>query len=346
MNPGRWQHIEDTFIEQGMLTKEISLKDFLYDANPKPDLRFLYGLLATFAIVAVGALVWVMPLLYLNRKRRLEIARRIVVEKELIAEKEKTEEVLAAQSRFLAVMSHEVRSPIGGISRLLQLIVDERRQHLPAEVHEDLCMLQQSAHSLFQLVDEVLEWSRCEADGVEVEITSILMKPFIEEIHALFRPLAGSKNLVFNYVIEPGVPEQILSDGLRLRQIISNLLANAIKFTDGGGVQLRVKRAPDAKADAPCQILFEVEDTGIGISPEGMKRLFKPYQQADPSIARKFGGSGLGLSISLHLAKLLGGDITVRTEVNRGSTFTLSILAQPLEAPATVQTETRSGAKR
>jgi signal transduction histidine kinase len=204
---------------------------------------------------------------------------------------------------------------------------------LPDEVREDLQVLQESSNSLFQLVDELLEWSRCEAGGVEIELSPIALKPLLDDVRALFLPLAESKKLAFNYTIEPEVPNEILSDNLRLRQIISNLLANAIKFTQTGSIELRVKRKRNEKADAPCRILFEVEDTGIGIPASAMGRLFKPYQQADPSIARNFGGSGLGLSISLHLAKLLGGEIMVKSELNRGSVFTLSILAEPLDLP-------------
>ncbi len=327
MNPGRWRHIEDTFQEQGLLPGPIDLKPFLYDANPKPDLRLLYGLLTTLALIAIGAVFWLFPLLYLARKRGLEIDRRILIERELLASMERTEEALAAQSRFLAVLSHEIRSPIGGISRLLELIVMEQQLNLPAPVKEDLHVLQQSAQSLFELVDELLEWSRCQADGVELEPGPIVLKPFVENLQKLFMPLAEAKKIAFTCTIGAGVPDAILSDELRMRQIISNLLANAIKFTERGSVSLTVECEPGA---TPGRILFAVTDTGIGIPAAAMGRLFKPYTQADPSIARKFGGSGLGLSISLHFAKLLGGRITVKSEPDKGSTFTLEIVAQVL----------------
>jgi len=337
MNPGRWQHIEDTFQEQGMLPQSVDFKAFLYDPNPKPDLRLLYGLVIGLAMIACGALFWALPLAYLNNKRRREIDRRVLVEKELLAAKEKTDEAFAAQSRFLAVLSHEVRSPIGGISKLLELIVQEEQVSLPAPVKEDLKVLQQSAQSLFQLVDELLEWSRCEADGVAVELTPIQLKPFIHALLRLFRPLAETKNLAFSYTIEPNVPEEILTDELRLRQIISNLLANAIKFTSHGAVTLTIAVEPGANVGSPRRLHFAVADTGIGIPAAAMSRLFKPYQQADTSIARKFGGSGLGLSISLHFAKLLGGEITVKSEPGRGSTFTLEIEAESMaDAAASV----------
>ena len=326
MNPGRWRHIEDTFQEQGLLSAPISFKGFLYDPNPKPDLRLLYGLMTGFALIAIGALFWLFPLLYLARKRRLEIDRRILIERKLLTSMERTEEALAAQSRFLAVLSHEVRSPIGGISRLLELIVQEQ-QSLPAPLKEDIRVLQQSAQSLFHLVDELLEWSRCEADGVEIELTPILLKSFISNLQKLFLPLAGAKKIDLNCVINADVPEAIQCDELRLRQIISNLLANAIKFTNTGSVTLTVQREPSHTSSSSCRLLFAVADTGIGIPAAAMGRLFKPYQQADASIARKFGGSGLGLSISLHFAKLLGGNITVKSEPGNGSTFTLEIEA-------------------
>jgi len=325
MNPGRWQHIEDTFEEQHLLPAPIDLKQFIYDPNPKPDLRFLYGLLTALAIIALAAIFWLLPLFYLARKRRKEIDRRILVEQELLALMEKTEEALAAQTRFLAVLSHEVRSPIGGISKLLELIVEEKQAELPASVKDDLQVLQQSAESLFQLVDELLEWSRCQADKVELELTPIVLKTFIENLQKLFLPLAEAKKIDLTFSIHADAPATIVSDELRLRQICSNLLANAIKFTGNGSVSLDVSEDPSM----PNRILFAVTDTGIGIPAASMGRLFKPYSQADPSIARKFGGSGLGLSISLHFAKLLGGQITVKSEPDRGSIFTLEIMAKP-----------------
>jgi len=328
MNPGRWQHIQNTFEEQGLLPKPIDLKPFLYDPNPKPDLKLLYALLTVLALIAMGALFWLLPLTYLARKRRLEIERRILIERKLLSSMERTEEALAAQSRFLAVLSHEVRSPIGGISRLLELILLEQKTNMSAPLKEDLQVVQQSAQSLYQLVDGLLEWSRCEADGVELELTTIRMQPFVEDLQKLFMPLAEAKKLDFTCNVGAGVPEAIRSDELRLRQIISNLLANAIKFTTQGSVTLTVEEETSAAPGSPCRILFAVKDTGIGIPAGSMGRLFKPYTQVDSSIARKFGGTGLGLSISLHFAKLLGGKITVKSEPDKGSTFTLEIVAE------------------
>ena len=323
MNPGRWQHIQNTFEEQHMLAKPVNLKAFVYDPNPKPDLTVLYALLTALGLITAGLLFWLLPLLYLNKKSGREIARRILVEKELLAAKEKTDEALASQSRFLAMLSHEVRSPIGGISQLLELMLQDQRD-LPEPIREDLHMVQQSAQSLHQLVDELLEWSRCEAGGVEIELTPICIRPLAQDLHRLFRPLAETKNVEVTCTIAPEVPETILSDELRLRQILSNLLANAIKFTSRGSVSLTVEQSNAGR------LLFVVKDTGIGIPASAMGRLFKPYQQADSSITKQFGGSGLGLSISLYLAKLMGGEIKVTSEVGRGSTFTLEIAAQAI----------------
>jgi signal transduction histidine kinase len=163
---------------------------------------------------------------------------------------------------------------------------------------------------------------------VEIEMMSITIRPFVEDLRKLFLPLAEAKKIALTCTVGAGVPEAVLSDELRLRQIISNLLANAIKFTESGSVTLSVQRDPNVTTGAPARILFAVTDTGIGIPAAAMGRLFKPYTQADPSIARKFGGSGLGLSISLHFAKLLGGRITVKSEEGKGSTFTLEIIAE------------------
>jgi signal transduction histidine kinase/ABC-type nitrate/sulfonate/bicarbonate transport system substrate-binding protein len=330
MNPGRWRHIEDTFQEQGLLDKPIELKDFMYDPNPKPDLRFLYGLLTALAVIVMALSLWILPLFYLAHRRQKEIERRILVERELLSSMERTEEALAAQSRFLAVLSHEVRSPIGGISKLLELMITDTRVNLHATTRMELNMLQQSAQSLFELVDGLLEWSRCQADGVELELAEIRLQPLMEDLQRLFKPLAETKKLALICSMSADVPEVIVSDQLRLRQIISNLLANAIKFTDKGSVTLTVERDMDAGTGSACRLLFAVKDTGIGIPAAAMGKLFKPYSQVDSSIARKFGGSGLGLSISLHFANLLGGKITVKSEPDKGSTFTLEIMTEPV----------------
>ena len=327
MNPGRWQHISDTYEELGMLPHSVDLKAFLYDANPKPDLRLLYTLLVILGVTAAGALFWLFPLLYLNGKLRREIVRRAVVETELLAAKRKTEEAHAAQSRFLAVMSHEVRSPIGGISKLLDLILRDKPT-LSDSVREDLLAVQQSAQSLYHLVDGIMEWSRCEAQGVQVELALVEVRPFIEDMRRLFLPLTETKKLAFTATVEDDVPATIVSDGLRLRQIMANLLANAIKFTTTGSVTLHVRQVVE-RADGPARLFFDVRDTGMGIPPEALGHLFQPYQQADSSIARKYGGSGLGLSISLHLAKLLGGTITVESRVGQGSLFRLEVESEP-----------------
>ncbi|MCE0483703.1 MAG: ABC transporter substrate-binding protein [Methylacidiphilales bacterium] len=345
MNPGRWQHIEDTFQDRGMLPAPVLLKHFIYDPNPKPDLTHLYWLLWTLGAIAFGAVFWLLPLLYFNRRLRREIVHRFQIETELVEAKVRIEEAYAAQSRFLAVLSHEVRSPIGGISRLLELILQDQPR-LPQPVREDLQMLQQSAKSLYQLVDELLEWSRIEAGGVEIDLTPIALKPFVNGLQKLFRPLAETKKLEFSTRIYADVPEEILGDELRLRQIVANLLANAIKFTVKGSVTLTVDWEPARTGGTKGRLIFVVEDTGIGIPAAALGRLFKPYQQADASIARKFGGSGLGLSISLHLAKLLGGEITVESEPDRGSTFRLIIAAQELGSTTSVEPKAASGSAK
>ncbi len=334
MNPGRWRHIEETYQQLGMLPATFSLKGFTYDANPHPNLQMLYGALIVLALLAAGALFWLFPLLYLNGKLRHEIRQRIVAQNELIAAKERTEEAHAAQSRFLAVMSHEIRAPIGGISRLLSLILEDEKDLRP-DLKHDLSMLQKSAQSLYSLVDELLEWSRIEAGGVELETSPIEVKSFLEDIQRLFLPAAEIKKLALRCEIDPGMPEMIFSDALRLRQIISNLLANAIKFTESGSVTVTARRKPPGDQASGSRFLFSVQDTGIGIPAQALGRLFKPYQQADASIARKFGGSGLGLSISINLAQLLGGTITVASDPGRGSCFEVEIVAR--EQAATIQ---------
>ncbi len=320
MNPGRWRHMADTYADFGMLPKDFPLDGFLYDPDPKPDLRWVYWLLAGLAAVAVGALGWLLPLMRLNRRLREEIKTRRKAEEALRCAKEKAEEADRAKSRYLAVMSHEVRTPIGGVIGLVNLLQEEP---LTPDQRETLNLIEHSAESLLKLISGLLDHAQLGEGRMELEVAPLAVGAFTTEICELFCGSAQAKALTLDCRVDAAVPACIHTDGPRLRQILSNLISNALKFTSQGGVAVKVM------AGAPGRVRFSVHDTGMGITDEQQARLFTPYVQADPSIARKFGGTGLGLSISRELAKLLGGDITVASAPGKGTVFTVEIVNHP-----------------
>ena len=314
MNPGRWHHIADTYAEFGMAPRNFSLDGFLYDPNPRPNLRMLEWTLVGMGVVALAALGWALPLVRLNRKLRCA--------------KESAEAADAAKSRYLAVMSHEIRTPMNGILGVASLML---AAPLDPGQRDNLQMITDSTQSLLKLVNDLLDWSQVEEGRVQLDGTPVFLETFLQSIVFLFRPAAEAKGLQLHHKISSAVPQTIITDPFRLRQILSNLMANAIKFTAQGSVELSVEinPAPFSRSGGTVSLLFHVRDTGIGISAVALGRLFVPYTQADPSIARRFGGSGLGLSISQGLASLLGGRITVTSREGSGSTFTVEIAARP-----------------
>ena len=319
MNPGRWRHIADTYAEFGMLPRDFPLVGFLYDPDPRPDLRWVYWSLAGLGVIAVGALGWLLPLVRLNRRLREEIAAHRKTEAELRCAKEAAEAADQAKSRYLAVMSHEVRTPVGGIIGLVGLLQDEP---LTSDQRETVDLIETSAESLLKLISGLLDQARLGEGRMELEVVPLPVGAFTIEICDLFRGSAQAKGLALDCHIDASTPEIIYTDGQRLRQILSNLLSNALKFTSQGGVSVAVSASSG-------RVRFSVRDTGMGITAEQLAKLFVPYAQADASIARRFGGTGLGLSISRELARLLGGDIAVESTPGQGTVFTLEVEDKP-----------------
>jgi len=325
MNPGRWRHIADTYAEFGLLPRDFPLTGFLYDPNPAPDETWLYWTLAGALFAAVALLGWALPLYRLNRKLRHEIAERRRAEVEMLRARDAAEAANEAKGRYLAVMTHEVRTPMNGIVGFLDLL---RAGPLTAEQRSQIDQIDTAAHDLLKLVNDVLDYSRLESGRLELERLSIMLSDFALGLCDFFRRPAEAKGVALRYVIRPGTPAMIVSDPLRLRQILTNLLSNAVKFTAAGTVELAIEAEAVAEEPRRCRVRFLVRDTGVGIAPERLPRLFQPYAQADASIARQFGGTGLGLVISQRLAELFGGGLTVESAPGRGTTFTLTILAE------------------
>lgn len=248
----------------------------------------------------------------MNRKLRVEIEARKQAEQLARSESE-------AKTHFLAVLAHEVRSPLSGILSSLWLYDSSGTEK---EKQEIVDIAEGSAANLLRMVDNILDHSKLETGKMEAECLPVTLHEFLTEIIQLFHASALAKGIDILLEFAPGVPSIITTDPSRLRQILSNLLSNAVKFTETGSVRISVSAA---KAEADGQIFFDVSDSGPGLTPSQMERIFQPYTQGDMSVARHYGGTGLGLSISLQLARLLGGDITVQSKEGYGATFTLAI---------------------
>jgi len=223
------------------------------------------------------------------------------------------------KSEFLANMSHELRTPLNSALILSKLLADNTAGNLSEEQVKFARTIHTSGNDLLTLINDILDLSKIEAGHVDVRSEPVKTEALLDDLSALLSPIAAEKGLSFTVAVEPGTPPIIETDRQRLEQVLKNLLSNALKFTDAGGVTLGVR------AERGGRVAFTVGDTGIGIDPDQQARIFEAFQQADGSISRRYGGTGLGLSISLELARRLGGEITVQSEPGKGSTFTLTI---------------------
>jgi len=228
-----------------------------------------------------------------------------------------------AKSLFLANMSHEIRTPLNGIIGMAHIIHQEEKEE---KLREKISIIQFSAETLVDLVNDILDFSKIEAGKLEIDLVHFNLYELIKNISSLFDLKAKEKNLKFEYHIDKNVPEYILSDQIRIKQIIINLINNAIKFTNKGGVHLLVKASLQEKA--MYKLKFTISDTGIGISEKNQEEIFSSFTQSDASFTRKFGGTGLGLAISKKLARLLKGEIGVESELGKGSDFWFTIVAK------------------
>ena len=237
------------------------------------------------------------------------------------------------KSQFLANMSHELRTPLNSLLILARLLAQNPGRNLTAKQVEYANVIHSAGSDLLQLINDILDLSKVEAGRMDIHAERFPLSALLEDVQATFQPLTAEKGLEFAVEADAEAPTELLTDRQRLRQVLGNLLANAVKFTEQGHVVLRVARDPrtDRRPYGGGEALvFSVADTGIGIAPENLSTIFGAFQQGDGTLSRRYGGTGLGLSIAREVGALLGGEITAESELGRGSTFNLFL---PCELP-------------
>lgn len=260
--------------------------------------------------------------------RRLEFDRkkRLQIETKLIESAQTAKRASQAKSDFLANMSHEIRTPMNsilGFSDLMMLedLNDQQRDYIET--------IRVNGKSLLSLINDILDMTKIESGNMTIEEIECSLTDIAIQIEHFIKPLASEKSLQFKLTIAPDIPETLVTDSLRLRQCLINLLGNAVKFTAEGYVHLHIDTSQIDQEPAVC---FRIEDTGIGISPDKKKEIFQPFMQADTSTTRKYGGTGLGLSISQNLVKLLGGTLTLESQPGTGSVFEITLPIKEIPA--------------
>ena len=290
--------------------------------------------MAVVPFTAAGLFVLVTMTMMREERIRAFQAHQAHLIEELETARDKANAANEAKSNFLGIISHELRTPMNGVLGAAQLLSATR---LEATQREYLSIIRNSGDNLLSLLNDILDMTKIEAGKMTFETIDVSVEDLHRRVTGPFQAQAEAKGLNFEICQEGEIPAVVRGDPLRVCQVIHNLLSNAVKFTDTGAVTYTVRG--QRVADRRVSFEFEVKDSGTGISPEDMARLFQPFTQVDASSTRRFGGTGLGLTISRRMANIMGGDITIQSELGKGSIFTFAVEAEVVEwaAPAPVE---------
>ncbi len=267
-----------------------------------------------------------------------DIREHVKIMKDLENARLEAEQANQAKSAFLAAMSHEIRTPMNGVIGMIEVL---QQSSLTSYQMEMTNLIRESAFALLEIIEDILDFSKIEAGRLEIELRPILLATVVEKACSMLEHMAASKGVELTLFTDPIIPEEVLGDALRLRQVLVNLISNAIKFSSGQQQPGRVSVQVTMTESEPDRVIvaFQVMDNGIGMDQETLNRLFMPFTQGDASTTRRFGGTGLGLTITHHLVKLMEGEITVRSVPGEGSTF---IVHLPFQLPQGRPTKSKS----
>jgi PAS domain S-box-containing protein len=255
---------------------------------------------------------------------------------ELVQARERAEKAEMAKSLFFANLTHEIRTPLNAILGFTSLL--RQRDDLPEDVRRMIGVIDESGDTLLQVVNDILDLSKFEQGHVNVDLQPMILERHLRRTVALFEAKAREKGVTLRLESDPRLRQKLLGDPHRLRQVLGNLLSNALKFTGSGG-EVLLRAVPQATGDRKVSVLFEVIDSGIGIAPEAQEKIFRPFEQAEDSTQRHYGGTGLGLPICARIVEALGGELSLESREGEGSRFFFTLEFEEAEADATTLCE-------